>query len=384
MSAGAPLLEVADLSVSFRSEGRIVEAVKGVSFALEKGETLALVGESGSGKSSVAMAVLQLLPYPVAFHPRGSIRLDGRGAGRRGREDAAGHSRQPHRAHSAGAADRAQSAPPHRAADRRGDEAARSRHRPVRSRRAKTVELLKLVGLKDAEKRLNAYPHELSGGQRQRVMIAMALANEPDLLIADEPTTALDGDRSGAGARSAQGSAAAARHGDAAHHPMTLASCARWPSGVCVMTGGEIVETGRTAEVFDAPAHAYTRKLLDATPRGAPLRIRGQSPAAGRGGRSQGLVPRQGLVRPAEILGEGGRRRLAVDPARPHARRRRRIRLGQVDARHGPSCASAAARARSASTVSRSASATGTAMRPLRQPHADRLPGSPSARSVPR
>ncbi|HEY1126116.1 MAG TPA: ABC transporter ATP-binding protein [Sphingobium sp.] len=275
--SGGPLLDVKDLAVSFRSEGRIVEAVKGVSFILKEGQTLALVGESGSGKSSVAMSVLQLLPYPVAFHPGGSIKLDGQelvGADERTLQRVRGARialipQEPLTALN----------PLHRI-DRQIVEAIRL-HDPSISQvdaAAKTVELLKLVGLRDAEKRLKAYPHELSGGQRQRVMIAMALANEPDLLIADEPTTALDVTVQVQvldllkDLQQRLGMAMLLITHD-------LGVVRKMAERVCVMTNGEIVEAGETAHVFDNPRHAYTQKLLNATPRGAPLRIEGQSSA---------------------------------------------------------------------------------------------------------
>ncbi|MBO9669291.1 MAG: ABC transporter ATP-binding protein [Sphingobium sp.] len=273
----APLLEVKDLAVSFRSEGRIVEAVKSVSFKLEKGQTLALVGESGSGKSSVAMSVLQLLPYPVAFHPGGSIKLDGE-------EVVGANEKTLQRIRGARVALIPQEPltalnPLHRI-DRQIVEAIRL-HDPSISQGdavAKTLELLRLVGLRDAEARLKAYPHELSGGQRQRVMIAMALANEPDLLIADEPTTALDVTVQAQvldllkDLQKRLGMAMLLITHD-------LGVVRKMSERVCVMTNGEIVEAGETASVFDNPAHAYTRKLLDATPRGAPLKIEGQPSA---------------------------------------------------------------------------------------------------------
>jgi microcin C transport system ATP-binding protein len=273
MSGAAPLLEVTDLSVSFRSEGRIVDAVKTVSFTLEKGQTLALVGESGSGKSSVAMSVLQLLPYPIAFHPGGSIRLHGQ-------ELVGADEKTLQRIRGARVALIPQEPltalnPLHRI-DRQIVEAIRL-HDPTINQAdaaAKTIELLQLVGLRDAEKRLKAYPHELSGGQRQRVIIAMALANEPDLLIADEPTTALDVTVQAQvldllrDLQQRLGMAMLLITHD-------LGVVRKMAERVCVMTGGEIVEAGETALVFDNPRHAYTRKLLDATPRGDPLKIAG-------------------------------------------------------------------------------------------------------------
>jgi len=276
MSAAVPLLEVTDLAVSFRSEGRIVEAVRHVSFTLEKGQTLALVGESGSGKSSVAMSVLQLLPYPVAFHPGGSIKLHGHeliGADEKTLQRIRGARvalipQEPLTALN----------PLHRI-DRQIVEAIRLHDPSIgqAAAAAKTVELLKLVGLRDAETRVKAYPHELSGGQRQRVIIAMALANEPDLLIADEPTTALDVTVQAQvldllkDLQQRLGMAMLLITHD-------LGVVRKMAERVCVMTDGEIVEAGDTGQIFDNPAHSYTRKLLDATPRGAPLMTEGNPP----------------------------------------------------------------------------------------------------------
>ncbi len=271
------LLDVTDLSVSFRSDGRIVEAVKGISFTLDKGQTLALVGESGSGKSSVAMSVLQLLPLSHRFPSAG---LDSARRSATGRAD----EKTLQRIRGARIALIPQEPltalnPLHRI-DRQIVEAIRL-HDPAIGPAAaaeKTVELLKLVGLRDAEKRLKAYPHELSGGQRQRVMIAMALANEPDLLIADEPTTALDV------TVQAQVLDLLKELQERLGMAMLLIThdlgvVRKMAERVCVMTEGRIVEAGETAQVFDNPAHAYTKKLLDATPRGAPLKIEGNPPA---------------------------------------------------------------------------------------------------------
>lgn len=188
--ADEPLLSVQNLSVDFDVPDGAVHAVRNVSFDIHAGETLALVGESGSGKSVTALSVLQLLPYPVATHPSGTIRFKG---------------------------EEMRDATPDTLRRVRGDRISMIFQEPMTSlnplhtvekqvgevlllhkglgsaaARARVLELLGLVGIRNAEQRLTAYPHELSGGQRQRVMIAMALANEPDLLIADEPSTALD------------------------------------------------------------------------------------------------------------------------------------------------------------------------------------------------
>ncbi len=266
------LLEVEDLCVCFRSEGRIVEAVKSVSFSIGKGETVSLVGESGSGKSATAMSILQLLPYPTAFHPGGSIRLDGQelvGADRRTMSRLRGGRiglipQEPLTALN-----------PLHTIDRQIIEAIKL-HRKETTKdeaRAHTLDLLKLVGLREAESRLKAYPHQLSGGQRQRVMIAMALANEPDLLIADEPTTALDVTIQAQvldllkDLQSRLGMAMLWITHD-------LGIVRKMTDRVCVMTEGRIVEQGEVEDVFERPQHAYTDKLLHAEPKGAPVAAR--------------------------------------------------------------------------------------------------------------
>jgi microcin C transport system ATP-binding protein len=267
------LLQVRDLSVSFRSEGREVPAVRNVSFDLAKGETLALVGESGSGKSSVAMSVLQLLPYPAAFHPSGSILVDG--------QEVVGASETTMRKLRGGRIGLIPQEPltalnPLHRVERQVAEAMRL-HQPEIGKaecRQRVLELLKLVGVRDPERRMRSYPHELSGGQRQRVMIAMALANEPDLLIADEPTTALDVTIQAQvlellkDLQQRLGMAMLLITHD-------LAVVRKMADRVCVMTQGEIVERGAVADVFERPAHEYTRKLLAAVPKGAPLPVEG-------------------------------------------------------------------------------------------------------------
>ncbi len=258
-----PLLQVGDLSVSFGA----LPAVKQISFALNRGETLALVGESGSGKSVSALSILQLLPYPHARHPSGSIRLRG--------EELLG-------------------AAPARLREMRGNQIAMVFQEPMTSLnplhsiekqigetlllhkglsggrlRARILELLDLVGLPDAAHRLNALPHELSGGQRQRVMIAMALANEPDILIADEPTTALDVTIQAQILKLLKD--LQAKLGMAIlfiTHDLGIVR--KMADRVCVMRAGEVVETGTVADIFASPRHPYTRQLLAAEPKGEP------------------------------------------------------------------------------------------------------------------
>jgi microcin C transport system ATP-binding protein len=264
------LLDVSDLAVSFRLAGREVQAARGVSFTLDRGETLALVGESGSGKSVTALSILQLLPYPAAFHPAGSIRLNG--TQMIGADDA---TLRDIRGGQVGMVfqEPMTSLNPLHTVERQIAEAI-TLHRPLggAALRARTVELLKRAGFANAEARLSAYPHQLSGGQRQRVMIAMALANDPALLIADEPTTALDVTIQAqilellARLKAELGMALLLITHD-------LSIVRRFADRVCVMKNGEVVEAGPVASVFADPKHPYTRMLLAAEPRGAPAPV---------------------------------------------------------------------------------------------------------------
>jgi microcin C transport system ATP-binding protein len=242
--------------------------VRGVSFDLEKGETLALVGESGSGKSVTALSILQLLHYPTASHGSGSsVKFDGQelvGASEPVLRDIRGNRiamvfQEP-----------MTSLNPLHTIEKQVTETLNI-HKGMRgaAARARTIELLRLVGLAEAEHRLGAYPHQLSGGQRQRVMIAMALANEPDILIADEPTTALDVTIQAQILQLLKD--LQARFGMALFlitHDLTIVR--KMADRVLVMTEGKIVERGRVEALFTAPQHPYTCKLLAAEPRGAP------------------------------------------------------------------------------------------------------------------
>ena len=262
-----PLLRVRDLRVAFRTAGRTVEAVSGLSFDIHKGETVALVGESGSGKSVTALSVLQLLPYPVASHPGGSITFDGQemvGASKRALHQIRGNRvsmifQEPMTALN----------PLHTVYKQIGEVLRLHKGLSAERTRARVLELLRLVGIPDPESRLASYPHQLSGGQRQRVMIAMALANDPDLLIADEPTTALDVTIQ---AQILELLQELQRKLGMAILLIThdLGIVRRVANRVCVMTGGQIVEDGLTAEIFENPQHAYTRHLLAAEPKGRP------------------------------------------------------------------------------------------------------------------
>ena len=259
------LLSVKDLRVNFRVPGGEVEAVKGISFDIEKGETLALVGESGSGKSVSALSVLQLLSYPTASHPSGSIAFKGTemvGADAKTLFEVRGDKvsmifQEP-----------LTSLNPLHNIERQIGETLEL-HKGLRGPaiRERVWELLELVGLGDMSDRLSAYPHELSGGQRQRVMIAMALANEPDLLIADEPTTALDVTIQVQILELLQ--TLQEKLGMAIliiTHDLGIVE--KFAQRVCVMTDGEIVEAGPTAQIFADPQHDYTRHLLGSAPSG--------------------------------------------------------------------------------------------------------------------
>ncbi|MEZ5805190.1 MAG: ABC transporter ATP-binding protein [Rhizobiaceae bacterium] len=263
----APLLSVRDLSVAFTQGGRTTTAVDHISFDIGKGETVALVGESGSGKSVSALSVLKLLQYPAASHPSGQIVFDGKdlmaldeGALRKVRGNKITMIFQ----------EPMTSLNPLHTIEQQIVEVLKL-HQAMsdRAARARTLELLKEVGIRDPESRLGAYPHQLSGGQRQRVMIAMALANEPQLLIADEPTTALD--------VTVQAQILELLDGLKKRNGMSmlfithdLGIVRKIADRVCVMTHGKIVESGPTEQLFRNPTHAYTRHLLAAEPKGRP------------------------------------------------------------------------------------------------------------------
>jgi microcin C transport system ATP-binding protein len=264
------LLEVKDLSVAFRHGQRETLAVDRISFSIKKGETVALVGESGSGKSVTALSVLKLLPYPAARHPSGSIRFKNQellGLREADIRRVRGNDitiifQEPMTSLN----------PLHTVEKQIGEALLLHQGLTGQSARARTLELLNQVGIPQPETRLNSYPHQLSGGQRQRVMIAIALANEPDLLIADEPTTALD--------VTVQAQILSllkelqTRLGMAMlfiTHDLGIVR--RVADTVCVMKEGRIVEHGPVERVFAAPEHAYTRALLAAEPRPDPAPV---------------------------------------------------------------------------------------------------------------
>jgi microcin C transport system ATP-binding protein len=259
----APLLAVRDLSVSFDTPGGEVRAARHVSLEVAAGETVGLVGESGSGKSVTALSILQLLPYPVARHPSGSILFQGEEL--LGASEATLRQVRGNRIAMIFQEPMTSLNPLHTIEKQINEVLFVHKGLDRRAARARTVELLRLVGLPEAERRLDAYPHQLSGGQRQRVMIAMALANEPDLLIADEPTTALDVTIEAQILKLLRD--LQARFGMALlliTHDLGIVR--KMAARIAVMSQGEIVETGTTTEIFERPQHPYTRRLLAAEP----------------------------------------------------------------------------------------------------------------------
>jgi microcin C transport system ATP-binding protein len=258
-----PLLAVRDLSVSFDTPGGEVRAARHVSLEVAAGETVGLVGESGSGKSVTALSILQLLPYPVARHPSGSILFQGQEL--LGASEATLRQVRGNRIAMIFQEPMTSLNPLHTIEKQINEVLFVHKGLDRRAARARTGELLRLVGLPEAERRLDAYPHQLSGGQRQRVMIAMALANEPDLLIADEPTTALDVTIEAQILKLLRD--LQARFGMAllliTHD---LAIVRKMANRISVMSQGEVVEAGPVAGIFEQPQHPYTRRLLAAEP----------------------------------------------------------------------------------------------------------------------
>jgi microcin C transport system ATP-binding protein len=262
------LLEIRNLGVDFAGPAGTVPAVRGVSLHLDRGETLGIVGESGSGKSVTALSVLQLLPYPTARHTPGSS-IAFRGQELIGASGTVLRSVRGNKIAMVFQEPMTSLNPLHTVEKQVGEVLAIHKGMGRGQARARVIELLTLVGLPSPEKRLGAYPHELSGGQRQRVMIAMALANEPDILIADEPTTALDVTIQAQildllkALRDRFGMALLLITHD-------LGVVRKMADRVAIMNQGEIVETGETDSVFSHPRHAYTRRLLVSEPKGEP------------------------------------------------------------------------------------------------------------------
>ena len=263
--SGNSLLEIRDLAVSFNVGGREVKAVRGVTFDIKKGETVALVGESGSGKTVTALSIIQLLPYPTASHPSGSILF--RGEEMLGARPDTLRAIRGNRISMIFQEPMTSLNPLHTVEKQIAETLFLHKGLDKAAAHARVIELLHLVGLPEAEEKLKSYPHQLSGGQRQRVMIAMALANEPDLLIADEPTTALDVTIQAQILKLLKD--LQAKFGMAVlliTHDLTVVE--KMAERTCVMTEGEIVEQGPTAAIFNAPKHAYTKRLMAAAPKG--------------------------------------------------------------------------------------------------------------------
>ena len=265
------ILEVDSLSVALRG----TEVVHNVSFHPNHGETVAIVGESGSGKSVTALSVMQLLPYQYASHPTGSILIDGQEVV--GLDEEEMLKIRGSRVGMVFQEPMTSLNPLHHIEKQIGEVLYVHRGMGVAEARARSLELLELVGLQRAEERLRAYPHELSGGQRQRVMIAMALANEPNLLIADEPTTALD----------VTIQAQILKLLDELKERLNMALLLithdlgvvrKMADRICVMTHGDMVEQGATEDVFLSPQHEYTRHLIAAEPSGDPVVADSDSP----------------------------------------------------------------------------------------------------------
>ncbi len=267
------VLDIADLSVTFRQEGRAVRAVRNISFHVDRGETVALVGESGSGKSVSALASVGLLPDSA--ETGGSVKFKGEelvGASDRKLRQVRGNDisfifQEPMTSLN----------PLHTIEKQITESLALHQGLSGAKARARVLELLEKVGIREAESRMGAYPHQLSGGQRQRVMIAMALANGPELLVADEPTTALDVTIQAqilellVDLKRAEGMSLLF-----ITHDLNIVR--RFADRVCVMQGGEIVEQGPTEDIFSAPSHPYTRKLLAAASTGSPEPVPASAP----------------------------------------------------------------------------------------------------------
>ena len=264
MKADAALLDVRDLSVAFGAGEKARTVVDRVSFTLKRGETLALVGESGSGKSVTAQSIVRLLPYPAASHPSGEIFFDGRDVLKMSDRDL--RAIRGDRITMVFQEPMTSLNPLHNIEKQIGEIIELHEVRGANTR-ARVVELLTEVGVADPASRLGAFPHQLSGGQRQRVMIAMALANRPDLFIADEPTTALDVTVQAQILKLLK--ELQAKLGMAMLFITHDLGIVRKIAGdVAVMQRGRIVEAGKTHDVFANPRHEYTRALLAAEPKG--------------------------------------------------------------------------------------------------------------------
>ena len=371
-----PLLTVKDLSIAFSAGGRTALAVDRISFSIKKGETLALVGEFGSGKSATALSIMKLLPYPAASHPSGQVMFKGQdllSLSERNIREIRGADitiifQEPMTSLN----------PLHTIEQQIGEILLLHRGMTGAPARARILELLTQVGIPNPETRLKSYPHQMSGGQRQRVMIAMALANEPDLLIADEPTTALDVTVQAQILKllkDLQGRLGMAM----LFITHDLGIVRKIADRVCVMKDGKIVEENAVAEIFKSPQHPYTRALLAAEPHPHALQPNPDRRDRAEDRRPEGLVSDQAR-RDAQDRRphQGGRRRQRRGAQGRDARRGRRVGLGQDHARprhpaadllrwpdrvHGQSAAGACASRRCGRTAAtcRSCSRTPTA-----------------------
>ncbi|MEH6575724.1 MAG: ABC transporter ATP-binding protein [Amphritea sp.] len=262
-----PLVQIKNLAVRFGNGEKAVDAVKNVSFDIEQGKTLALVGESGSGKSVTAMSILKLLPYPKASHPDGEIFYNG--VDLLQKDERQMRNLRGDRISVIFQEPMTSLNPLHCVEKQISETLLLHKGLSDSQARERTLELLGLVGIQEPASRLKSFPHELSGGQRQRVMIAMALANDPELLIADEPTTALDVTIQEQILKLLQD--LQQKLGMAIlliTHDLNIVR--RYSHRVCVMNQGEIVEQGETEKLYKTPQHPYTLKLLDAEPSGEP------------------------------------------------------------------------------------------------------------------
>jgi microcin C transport system ATP-binding protein len=288
------LLEVKSLSVRFPGMPPGVLAARNVSFDIGKGETVALVGESGSGKTVSALSILRLLP-PGTQHPSGEVLFEGKDLLRT--SESAIRRVRGNRVSIIFQEPMTSLNPLHTVEKQVGEMLMIHRGMTAAAARSRTVELLEKAGIRDAAQRLSAYPHQLSGGQRQRVMIAMALANEPDLLIADEPTTALDV------TIQAQILDLLKDLQRELHMAMLLIThdlgiVRKMANRTCVMKDGEVVERGPAEDVFTRPQHAYTRRLLEAQPKGEPPAANENAPVILETGQLKVWFPvKQGLLR---------------------------------------------------------------------------------------
>ncbi len=262
-----PLLDIRNLSVDFHSAGNVNHAVRNVSFDIRKGETVALVGESGSGKSVTALSTVRLLPYPAARHPSGEILFKGRDVLKM--TNAEIHDIRGNDIGMIFQEPMTSLNPLHKVEKQVGEVLKIHQGMNDAAAAERTIELLSQAGIRNPSQRIHSFPHQLSGGQRQRVMIAMALANNPDLLIADEPTTALDVTIQAQilellkALQSELGMAMLLITHD-------LGIVRKMAERVNVMRYGEIVEHGSVEQIFEDPQHPYTKHLMASEPKGRP------------------------------------------------------------------------------------------------------------------